>query len=84
MLFRGKGIEQNVAEASKLWNWAAEKGDSEAQFNLAEMYMTGSGVQRDLGKAYSLFTLAGKKLDVSKQLNELSSQMIQGEMASTH
>lgn len=31
--------------------------------------------ERDEQKAYSLFTIAGKTLDVSKQLNQLSSQL---------
>jgi TPR repeat protein len=79
MFFWGTGIERNLAEAVKLWASAAEKGNSYAQFNLAEMYMAGWGVPRDFAKAYSLFTLAGKTLDVSKQLRELSSKMNQGE-----
>jgi TPR repeat protein len=65
----------------KLWTWAADRGDPYAQFDLAEMYLTGTGVNRDLPKAYSLFTLAGKKLDVSKQLSELTSKMTPDELA---
>jgi TPR repeat protein len=67
-----------------MWTWAAERGNPDAQFNLAEIFMTGSGVQADLARAYSLFTLAGKTLDVSKQLGELSSKMSQDEMAEVY
>jgi TPR repeat protein len=59
----------------KLWTWAAEKGNAYAQFNLAGLYASGTAVRCDLQKAYSLFSLAGKTLDVSKQLNQISSQL---------
>ncbi len=74
-LLLGQGVGTNIEEAVRLWTWAAEKGNASAQFNLAGLYASGTGVKRDLRKAYSLFTLAGKTLDVSKQLNEISSQL---------
>lgn len=59
----------------KFLTLAADKGNAYAQFNLAGLYASGTGVKRDLRKAYSLFILAGRPLDVSKQLNEISSQV---------
>jgi hypothetical protein len=81
ILFRGEGIGRNLDDAVKLWTWTAEQGNAHAQFDLAELYMTGAGVQRDLVKAHSLLTLAGKTLDVSKQLNEFAFEMSEDELA---
>jgi TPR repeat protein len=74
ILFSGKGVARDVPEAVRLWSWAADKGNAYAQFNLAQVYAGGMGVPRDLSKARELFVLAGKKMDVSRQLNDLSSQ----------
>jgi hypothetical protein len=79
MLRKGAGIGQDLQEAVKLWTMAADHGNAYAQFDLAEIYMHGAGVPRDLDKALDLFTLAGKTLDVSKQMNELSSEMDEAE-----
>jgi len=57
-----------------LWSWAADKGNALAQFNLAQRYAEGTGVPRDLNKARELFTRAGEKMDVSRELDALSSQ----------
>ena len=75
ILLRGQGIDRNMDAAVKYLTLAADKGNAYAQFNLAGLYAACIGVTRDLRKAYSLFTLAGKTLDVSKQLNEISSQL---------
>lgn len=58
----------------KFLTLAADEGNAYAQLDSAGLYVAGTGVKRDLRKAYSLFTLAGK-LDVSKQRNEISSQL---------
>jgi TPR repeat protein len=60
---------------------AADQGNPDAQFDLAELYMTGTGVPRDFDEASTLFTLASKTLDVSKQLKELSSKRGESESA---
>jgi TPR repeat protein len=83
MLFHGQGVARDLQEAIKLWTWAADQGDAYAQFNLAEMYLAGRGVPRDLVKAQSLFTLAGKTLDVSKELNQVSSKMSETDLVET-
>lgn len=46
-LYGGDGIEQNKLEAEKLFLQAAEKGNAEAQYNLALMYDEGDGVKQD-------------------------------------
>src|SRR5258708_25524520 len=83
MLFHGEGVDRDLQEAIKLWTWAAEQGEAYAQFNLAEMYLAGRGVPRDLVKAQSLVTLAGKTLDVSKELNQVSSKMSETDLVET-
>jgi len=63
-----------LPEAVRLWSWAADKGNAYAQFNLAQAYAAGKGVPKDLSRAREFFDLAGRKMDVSKQLDALSSQ----------
>jgi uncharacterized protein len=74
ILFSGKQTARDVREAVRLWSWAADKGNAYAQFNLAQLYAAGTGVPRDLSKARGLFALAGKTMNVSNELNALSSQ----------
>ncbi|MCB2078674.1 MAG: SPOR domain-containing protein [Novosphingobium sp.] len=48
----------NYSAAIKQWKGPAEKGDADAQFNLAQAYKLGRGVERDLAKAEELFAKA--------------------------
>jgi len=75
IFLRGQGGERNVSEAVRFLTLAADKGNAHAQFNLAVLYRSGAGAKRDLRKAYALFNLAGETLDVSNQLNEISSEL---------
>ena len=72
-------MDKNVDEAVKWFALAAEQGNPYAQFNLAELYASGSSVKRDLQRAFSLYSLAGKTLDVSEQLRQISSLLKQDE-----
>lgn len=47
--------------AIRQWRGPAEKGDPDAQFNLAQAYKLGRGVDRDLAKAEDLFGKAAAK-----------------------
>lgn len=47
--------------AIRQWQGAAEKGDPDAQFNLAQAYKLGRGVTQDLAKAEQLFARAAAK-----------------------
>jgi TPR repeat protein len=47
----GEGVEQNPVEAIKWLSQAAEAGDIQAQYNLAQAYDEGQGVAPDLAKA---------------------------------
>ncbi|MCC6826616.1 MAG: SEL1-like repeat protein [Novosphingobium sp.] len=48
----------DYATAIKEWRPPAEKGDADAQFNLAQAYKLGRGVPTDLAKAEELFARA--------------------------
>lgn len=45
------GLEKNPEQAFHYFSIAAEKGDTKAQRNLADLYSTGDGVEKDLKKA---------------------------------
>jgi uncharacterized protein len=56
----GTGVPQNNAEAVKWYRLAAEKGEADAQANLAVMYRDGNGVPQDYAEAVKWFRLAGE------------------------
>jgi TPR repeat protein len=47
----GHGVPQDYAEATKWYRRAAERGDSDANFNLGLMYEKGQGVPHDYAEA---------------------------------
>ena len=49
------GAQRLFAEAIREWQVAANTGDADAQFNLAQAYKLGLGVPQDLGKAEVLY-----------------------------
>ena len=53
MYEEGFGVKQDYAEAAKWYRQAAEQGQGNAQFNLAEMYLDGLGVDQDYVQAYA-------------------------------
>lgn len=56
---------QDFTAAMRAWRAAADKGDPDAQFNLAQMYKLGTGVPADLAEAekwYRLAALQGHEL----------------------
>lgn len=48
----------DYTSAIRQWQPAADKGDPDAQFNLAQAYKLGRGVSQDLGKAEQLYNKA--------------------------
>jgi len=54
----GEGREQNIDQAIYLYGMAAERGQPEAQYQLARMYATGSGVPKNPERAYIYLFLA--------------------------
>lgn len=47
----------------------ANKGDSDAQYDLGWMYESGEGVKKDLKEAFKWFSLAAKQGDAGAQFN---------------
>lgn len=54
----GNGVEQDHAEASRLYGLAAEGGHADAQYSLGLLYALGRGVGRDRAEAARWFRLA--------------------------
>ena len=66
---RGKGVEQNHAEANKWYRLAAEQGLAWAQFNLGVSYSKGEGVKQNHTEAAKWYRLAAEQGDVEAQFN---------------
>jgi TPR repeat protein len=43
MYFEGNGVSKNIKNACEWYKAAAEQGDSDAQYNIATMYLIGQG-----------------------------------------
>jgi uncharacterized protein len=61
MYEKGDGVTKDFKEAVKLYQLAAEKGDSDAQYKLGLMYSNGEGVSKNYKEAAKLFQLALEK-----------------------
>jgi TPR repeat protein len=57
------GVEGDEKEAAKWYGLAANAGNSKAQANLAQMYLTGRGVPLDLVQAYKWSRLSANQHD---------------------
>jgi TPR repeat protein len=58
MYQRGLGVQQDFAEAVRLYRNAADQGEPLAQNNLGIMYATGQGIPKDNVQALMWFSLA--------------------------
>ena len=59
----------DYATALREWKPLAEQGDSDAQFNLGQMYYYGRGVPRNYKTAVKWFRLAAEQGDADAQYN---------------
>jgi curved DNA-binding protein CbpA len=68
---------QDYEKAFLLYTELAEKGDTNAQLNLGEMYYKGRGISQDIVQAHMWFTLATTNEDdkAHRFLNELTQKM---------
>ena len=71
------GVPKDDAEAVKWIRKAADQGDAEAQFNLGNMYYSGTGVPKDLVQAHVWWNIAGAKglEDAKKNLRIVEKEM---------
>ena len=67
MYASGIGVGQSHPQAVHWWRAAAEKGEPNAQFNLALSYRDGRGVSRDYLQAVMWLTLASSGLSGADQ-----------------
>jgi hypothetical protein len=77
MYLRGDGVVQNVAEAFRLFQKAAEQGHTGARIMLGSLYAEGIGTKRDLEAAYVWLTAASLAGDYRgrDRLSALESQL---------
>ena len=60
MYENGEGVSQDYKKAEKWYHKAAEQGDTDAQYNLGELYDNDSlGVTHDYVMSHMWFTIAG-------------------------
>ncbi|HUJ95113.1 MAG TPA: tetratricopeptide repeat protein, partial [Terriglobales bacterium] len=65
----GEGVPRDYSLAAKYYRLAAEKGLSDAQYDLAYLYELGLGVKRDLKLAAEWYRKAALKGDAEAQNN---------------
>jgi len=65
----GRGVKVDLAEASKWYALAADKGLAAAEYRLANFYEKGTGVTRDIAKARALYTSAAGRGNASAMHN---------------
>ncbi|MBZ7920332.1 peptidoglycan-binding protein [Ensifer adhaerens] len=65
----GRGVLENMAEAAKWYQRAADAGVVPAQYRLASMYEKGTGVTRDAAKAKALYLASAGQGNASAMHN---------------
>jgi len=67
--YHGRGVGQDFEKARRLWEQAAELGDTNAQNNLGIVFELGQGVAPDLQRAVAYYRQAAEGGNVLAQLN---------------
>lgn len=70
----GNGTERNPAEAIRLYELLAKKGDKIGRFYLAEHYWLGSGAERNIEEAIRLYELIEEKYPLEVMMKHSSLQ----------
>ncbi|WP_077962467.1 peptidoglycan-binding protein [Ensifer adhaerens] len=65
----GRGVQENMAEAAKWYQRAADAGVVPAQYRLATLYEKGTGVTRDAAKAKALYLASAGQGNASAMHN---------------
>ncbi|MBP1870950.1 localization factor PodJL [Ensifer adhaerens] len=65
----GRGVKEDLAEAAKWYQRAADAGVTPADYRLASMYEKGSGLTRDAAKAKALYLKAAGQGNASSMHN---------------
>lgn len=65
----GRGVQENMAEAAKWYQRAADAGVVPAQYRLATLYEKGTGVTRDTAKAKALYIASAGQGNASAMHN---------------
>ena len=78
---KGVGVIQNIAQSALYYTQAAEKGSTEAAYQLAEWYAIGENLAKDIHKALQYYQLAAK---LSYKDAQLKAEQIQCEIEAEH
>jgi len=78
----GINVQQDYTLAANWFRMAAERGDSNSQFNLGVMYEFGNGVHQDINRAIRWYHLAAQQEHVEAMgvLRILQSDLISSKM----
>ena len=63
----GRGVKKDYKKAAEYYQESADKGNADAQHNLALMYKKGKGVKKDYKKAIALYKKAANQGNVFAQ-----------------
>ena len=66
----GRGVAQDLSKAFEWFLKAAENGDTDSMYNVAECYLHGRGVAQDLSKAFEWRSKAEKPVDEKELLRD--------------
>ena len=71
--YYGLGVEEDLSEAFRLFQLAAEKNQVNAQYSLGYMYENGDGIEKDMEKALYWYKLAANqgKEEAKERITEL-------------
>ena len=67
MCYKGRGLQQDYAEAARWYRKAADQGYAKAQMNLGDMYHDGKGVPLDYAEAFRWCQKAAEQGDARAQ-----------------
>lgn len=78
MYASGEGADKDPAKALEWFKKSANKGNADAQYNVAIAYENGAGTEKDIDAAIRWFRLAAEQGDrgAKKKLKELGSWRI--------
>lgn len=68
----------DAGKALQQFQMAANQGDGQAQYHLADSFATGSGIHADPFRAYEWFTIAKASLDAKDPASSLASERLKG------
>ncbi|WP_119711805.1 tetratricopeptide repeat protein [Arsenophonus endosymbiont of Aleurodicus floccissimus] len=63
---KGIGIKKDLTKAAELYLIMVNRGEAEAQYRLAKLYLAGQGINKQPKKSFSLMQKAAQKIQQAK------------------